>query len=238
MTNLVLLSVITFSIITYSGGWHIAEEILSGTFKGEYNFSNEKGITFRNENIVNRLQIRPMYEEGNKNNYIIDFIKTTNNQSAGRIVFDGYTHNNMNMSQIRFYTGNGADIYQAGYFDNYQNLKVKNIYVESPWYDLLYDSSFASYSNVKCRKVGDWIEFRGKMKHNSISGWPAYEYVFLPEACRPKTTRYTEMACHGTGSYAKVCNNDFTSDGKIKIHSKDLVDQQRFEGFRIWGGLD
>ena len=34
-------------IITFSGGWHIPEEILSGTFKGAYNFSNP--VTFQNK---------------------------------------------------------------------------------------------------------------------------------------------------------------------------------------------
>ena len=33
-------------IITFSGGWHIPEEILSGTFKGTYNFSSN--VTFQN----------------------------------------------------------------------------------------------------------------------------------------------------------------------------------------------
>ena len=33
-------------IITFSGGWHIPEEILSGTFRGTYNFSNN--VTFQN----------------------------------------------------------------------------------------------------------------------------------------------------------------------------------------------
>ena len=33
-------------IITFSGGWHIPEEILSGTFKGNYNFS--QNVTFQN----------------------------------------------------------------------------------------------------------------------------------------------------------------------------------------------
>ena len=34
-------------MITFSGGWHIPEEILSGTFKGNYNFSNN--VTFQNK---------------------------------------------------------------------------------------------------------------------------------------------------------------------------------------------
>ena len=34
-------------IITFSGGWHIPEEILSGTFRGTYNFSSN--VTFQNK---------------------------------------------------------------------------------------------------------------------------------------------------------------------------------------------
>ena len=34
-------------IITFSGGWHIPEEILSGTFRGTYNFS--ENVTFQNK---------------------------------------------------------------------------------------------------------------------------------------------------------------------------------------------
>ena len=39
MSNLILLFSIIIGIITFSGGWHIPEEILSGTFRGTYNFS-------------------------------------------------------------------------------------------------------------------------------------------------------------------------------------------------------
>ena len=41
VSNLFLIFSIIIGIITFSGGWHIPEEILSGTFKGTYNFSKE-----------------------------------------------------------------------------------------------------------------------------------------------------------------------------------------------------
>ena len=46
ISNLILLFSIIIGIITFSGGWHIPEEILSGTFRGTYNFSNN--VTFQN----------------------------------------------------------------------------------------------------------------------------------------------------------------------------------------------
>ena len=47
VSNLILLFSIIIGIITFSGGWHIPEEILSGTFKGTYNFS--KNVIFQNK---------------------------------------------------------------------------------------------------------------------------------------------------------------------------------------------
>ena len=47
-------------IITFSGGWHIPEEILSGTFKGNYNFS--KSVVFQNETKFNSF-ITPTHFE-------------------------------------------------------------------------------------------------------------------------------------------------------------------------------
>ena len=46
VSNIFLILTIFIGIITFSGGWHIPEEILSGTFKGSYNFSNN--VTFQN----------------------------------------------------------------------------------------------------------------------------------------------------------------------------------------------
>ena len=46
VSNLILLFSILIGIITFSGGWHIPEEILSGTFRGKYNFSSN--VTFQN----------------------------------------------------------------------------------------------------------------------------------------------------------------------------------------------
>jgi hypothetical protein len=39
--NLVLIGIISLFGISYSAGWHTAEEILSGEFKGEYNFTGD-----------------------------------------------------------------------------------------------------------------------------------------------------------------------------------------------------
>jgi hypothetical protein len=39
--NLVLIGLISLFGISYSAGWHTAEEILSGEFKGEYNFTGD-----------------------------------------------------------------------------------------------------------------------------------------------------------------------------------------------------
>ena len=47
-------------LITFSGGWHIPEEILSGTFRGTYNFSNP--VTFQNETKFNSF-ITPTHFE-------------------------------------------------------------------------------------------------------------------------------------------------------------------------------
>ena len=38
VSNLILLFSIIIGIITFSGGWHIPEEILSGTFRGNLQF--------------------------------------------------------------------------------------------------------------------------------------------------------------------------------------------------------
>ena len=46
ITNLSLILTIILGIISFGSGWHIPEEILSGTFRGSYNFSNE--VTFQN----------------------------------------------------------------------------------------------------------------------------------------------------------------------------------------------
>ena len=52
ISNIFLILTIFIGINTFSGGWHIPEEILSGTFKGKYNFSNEvtfqSNVTFQN----------------------------------------------------------------------------------------------------------------------------------------------------------------------------------------------
>ena len=46
VSNIFLILTIFIGIITFSGGWHIPEEILSGTFRGTYNFS--ENVTFQN----------------------------------------------------------------------------------------------------------------------------------------------------------------------------------------------
>ena len=40
-----MLGAISFFGISYSAGWHIADEILSGEFKGRYNFTNELDLS-------------------------------------------------------------------------------------------------------------------------------------------------------------------------------------------------
>ena len=50
ISNLILLFSIIIGIITFSGGWHIPEEILSGTFRGTYNFSDS--VTFQNKKLT------------------------------------------------------------------------------------------------------------------------------------------------------------------------------------------
>ena len=49
ISNLFLIFSIILGIITFSGGWHIPEEILSGTFKGNYNFSKTSQVKFLQE---------------------------------------------------------------------------------------------------------------------------------------------------------------------------------------------
>ena len=46
VSNVFLTLAMLIGILTFSGGWHIPEEILSGTFKAAYNFS--QNVTFQN----------------------------------------------------------------------------------------------------------------------------------------------------------------------------------------------
>ena len=105
------------------------------------------------------------------------------------------------------------------------------------WYDMLTPPDWTTNKIVKCREWNGWIEFKGTYSHPAISGWPAGNFLLLPEPCRPKTTRETEMPCHAEKpSRNSVCNNDFYTDGTVIIYTDFPVTQQRFEGVRIWKG--
>jgi len=104
------------------------------------------------------------------------------------------------------------------------------------WYDMITPEGWTNY-DAKCRVFNGWIEFRGKYDHPPISGWGTNIILLLPEECRPKSSRFTEMPCHAESPPRNsVCNNDFGTDGYVWIYTDFPVTQQRFEGVRVWKG--
>ena len=70
--NLFLIGVITLFGIGYSAGWHIADEILSGTFKGNYNFT--KNVSFNgNVNFGNILKINSIENTTKTSEFVKEF---------------------------------------------------------------------------------------------------------------------------------------------------------------------
>ena len=110
--------------------------------------------------------------------------------------------------------------------------------IHGEWHSFSVPSGWTS-SGAKCRRSGDWIEFRGRINHTDLaSGWPAATLT-LPAGCVPATSRYTETPCHATSSVRnRVCNVDYRSNGELGIYSDFNIVQIRFEGVRIWGGAE
>jgi hypothetical protein len=91
--NLVLIGLISIFGISYSAGWHTAEEILGGEFKGsEYNFSSNSNINFLGNSIK-----KVWYSTGNsqesRSGYLSDRILTFNKSYSNSIIKITYVDN-------------------------------------------------------------------------------------------------------------------------------------------------
>ena len=117
--------------------------------------------------------------------------------------------------------------------------KTQDLEITWVWYDMLTPSWWTNHG-VKCRRVGDWVEFRWyydstMANHN---GWSLGVWIILPPQCYPDIdTDMSSIWCHGVSApYNYNCLIRFTTTWYAYGYTSANVANFFFNGVRMWFG--